>query len=77
MHISPAILFQEITTAILNHSARAFGISSLIKAQELLPTLLPLSQSILVIWPRLVGLIALMLICFTIRKFVPTNFLPI
>jgi ABC-2 type transport system permease protein len=66
MHISPTVLFQEITTAILNPSTKAFGITSLIKAQSLLPTPLSLSQSILVIWPQFVGLIALMLICFAI-----------
>jgi len=66
MHISPTVLFQEITTAILNPSTKAFSITSLIKAQSLLPSPLSLSQSILVIWPQLVGLIALMLICFAI-----------
>jgi len=66
MHISPTVLFQEITTAILNPSTKAFGIISLIKAQNLLPTPLSLSQSILVIWPQFVGLIALMIICFAI-----------
>jgi len=66
IHISPVVLFQEITIAILNPSARAFGIASLIKANDLLPTPLPLSQSLMVIWPQFVGLIALMLICFAV-----------
>ncbi|HAJ33228.1 MAG TPA: ABC transporter [Candidatus Atribacteria bacterium] len=66
MHISPAVLFQEITTAILNPSARVFGIASLIKTNDLLPTPLPLGQSLMVIWPQFVGLIALMLICFAV-----------
>ncbi len=64
MRISPVVLFQEIIVALLNPSARAFGITSLIQATDLLPTPLPLSQSLMVIWPQFVGLIALMLICF-------------
>jgi len=64
MHISPVVLFQEIVIALLNPSARAFGITALIRGNNLLPTPLPLSQSLLVIWPQFVGLLALMLICF-------------
>jgi len=66
MHISPVVLFQEITMATLNPSTRAFNISSLIKAKSLISTPLPLSQSLLVVWPQFVGLIALMLLCFAI-----------
>jgi len=66
MHISPVVLFQEIVIALLNPSARAFGITALIRGNNLLPTPLPLSQSLMVIWPQFVGLIALMLICFAV-----------
>jgi ABC-2 type transport system permease protein len=64
MHISPVVLFQEIVIALLNPSARTFDITALIRGNNLLPTPLPLSQSLLVIWPQFVGLLALMLICF-------------
>lgn len=66
LRISPVVLFQEIVIALLNPSARAFGISSLVKLNDLLPTSLSISQSLMVIWPQFVGLIALMLICFAI-----------
>jgi len=66
LRFSPVVLFQEIVIALLNPSARAFGVSSLIKLSELLPTSLSISQSLMVIWPQFVGLIALMLICFAI-----------
>ena len=65
-HVSPAILFQEISTAILNPLARAFDISSLIKAESLIYSPLPLKQSLLVIWPQFVGLMCLMVTCFAI-----------
>ncbi|GAB4112351.1 MAG: ABC transporter permease [Candidatus Caldatribacteriota bacterium] len=66
LRVSPVELFQEIVIALLNPSARAFGISSLVKLNDLLPTSLSISQSLMVIWPQFVGLIALMLICFAI-----------
>lgn len=65
-HVSPVILFQEISTVILNPFARTFDILSLMQAKNLIPSPLSLSQSLLVIWPQFVGLIALMVICFAI-----------
>lgn len=66
MRISPLILFQESTTAILNPSIRFFGISSALRSQEVIPSPLSISQSLLVVWPQFVSLIALILICFAI-----------
>ena len=66
MRISPLILFQESTTAILNPSVRFFGISSALKSQEIMPGPLSISQSVLVVWPQFVSLIALILICFAV-----------
>ena len=66
MRASPLILFQESTTAILNPSVRFFGISSALRSQEVIPSPLSISQSLLVVWPQFVSLIALILICFAI-----------
>ena len=66
MRTSPLILFQESTTAILNPSVRFFGISSALRSQEVIPSPLSISQSLLVVWPQFVSLIALILICFAI-----------
>jgi len=63
-HVSPVVLIQEISTVILNPLVRTFDISSLIQANSLIPSPLPLSLSLLVIWPQFIGLTALMVICF-------------
>ncbi len=66
LRVSPLILFQESTTAILNPSVRFFGITSALRSQEVIPGPLSLGQSLLVVWPQFVSLIALILICFAI-----------
>lgn len=70
MRVSPLILFQESTTAILNPSVRFFGITSALKSQEAIPSPLSIGQSLLVVWPQFVALIALILICFAISYIV-------
>ncbi|MDD3656921.1 MAG: ABC transporter permease subunit [Atribacterota bacterium] len=66
LRVSPLILFQECTTAILNPSIRFFGITTALKSLEVIPSPLSIGQSILVVWPQFVILIALILICFAI-----------
>ncbi len=68
--ISPLILFQESTTAILNPSVRFFGIESALRSQDVIPSPLSIGQSLLVVWPQFVSLIALILICFAISYIV-------
>lgn len=67
MRISPAVLFEEISIAVLNPSVRVFGYSYNEKSLEsLIPKPLPLNQSIMVVWPQFIGLIALTIVCFAI-----------
>ena len=66
LRISPLTLFQESTTAILNPSVRFFDITHALRSQEIIPGPLSLGQSLLVVWPQFVTLIALILICFAI-----------
>jgi ABC-2 type transport system permease protein len=66
LRVSPLILFQECTTAILNPSIRFFGISTALKSMEVIPGPLSIGQSVLVVWPQFVILIALILVCFAV-----------
>ena len=64
--ISPDTLFQEATVAILMPNIRRLGPILITQVIGLVPNPLPLSQSLLLIWPQVVGLLALMAICFAI-----------
>jgi ABC-2 type transport system permease protein len=60
--ISPSQLFTEATRATLDPSVQTFDISALVQVNNdnrALPSILSLDQSLLVVWPQFVGLIAL------------------
>jgi ABC-2 type transport system permease protein len=62
--ITPSQLFTEATAATLNPSVQTLDITTFLKLQSdpssgALPSVLSLDQSLLVIWPQFVGLIAL------------------
>jgi len=63
LRISPATLYQDAVTAIMNPAAKTvLGIGSLTQyanAQEQIPSLLSLDQSMLIVWPQIVVLVAL------------------
>ncbi len=64
--ISPTTLYNESVSAILDPSQRALGfIGEYIKTQGDVGVL-PLGQSLLLVWPHLTGLVALTMICFAI-----------
>jgi ABC-2 type transport system permease protein len=65
--ISPVTLYQETTGIILDPSSRT--LSPLVMASEqvgMIPGILPLAQSLLLVWPHIVALIAETVICFAI-----------
>jgi ABC-2 type transport system permease protein len=65
--LSPSQLFSEATGAILDPSVQTFNIVSLIEVnseQRAIPSILSFDQSLLVIWPQFVGLIALTAVAF-------------
>jgi len=65
MQISPIMLFWQITTILLVPGARTLG--QVIQSGGLIPSsALSLGQSLLTIWPYLVSLIALTVVCFAI-----------
>jgi ABC-2 type transport system permease protein len=65
--LNPGTVYSQATSAILNPSATAVtvpGLDQLVQLQQQLPTQLSLQQSLLVIWPQIVALVAGMVICF-------------
>lgn len=66
MRISPITIFWQVITILLVPSARPLG-QMLQTGQEAIPTsALSLDQSLLMVWPYMVSLIALTAICFAI-----------
>ncbi|NTJ64469.1 ABC transporter permease [Agrobacterium rhizogenes] len=65
--LSPNTLFGEATLALLNPATRALGLIFVSQLQgALIGAPLPFDQSILLIWPQFSGLIAAMLLVYTI-----------
>ncbi len=63
--IAPGVLFSEIVIALLHPTVRTLSFVLPVQAQgAILGTPLPLSQSVLLIWPHLTGLIAATLLLF-------------
>ncbi len=61
VQVSPVALFWQVTMLILVPTARSLGGGLLIT-----PSALPLGQSLLGVWPHLVSLIVLTVVCFAI-----------
>jgi len=60
--ISPSQLFTESTRAMLDPSLKTFDVTAYLQLQfeeRALPSVLSLDQSLLVVWPQFVGLVAL------------------
>ena len=75
--ISPSVLYTEAIGTILDPASRIVGglagITSLVQYEQLTAAVagvLPLGQSLLLVWPHLVGLIALSLVTFVISYIV-------
>ncbi len=64
--ISPNTLFQEATVAILTPQVRSLGPILFSQVVGLIPNPLRFSQSLLLIWPQVVGLGALTAVCFAV-----------
>lgn len=62
--ISPYYLFSEAASTILNPSVRSIGIVTVSQTSGAISSTLPLGQSLLLIWPHLVVMVALALIGF-------------
>jgi ABC-2 type transport system permease protein len=64
--LSPTTLFSEATICLLNPGVRTLSIITVDRLIGAIPGALPFTQSMLLIWPHLVSLIALNMICFAI-----------
>jgi ABC-2 type transport system permease protein len=67
--LSPNTLYAEAILAFLNPAVRAFGPLlpiQLIQLQWAVPTPLPLSQSLMLVWPQLTGLISGTILLFAV-----------
>src|SRR5579884_2224069 len=63
--VSPAALYSEATSAILDPELRTTsGLVLLSEAQSMVPGALSLNQSLLLVWPDLTATVALTAICF-------------
>jgi ABC-2 type transport system permease protein len=65
--ISPTTLFGEATVGLLNPATRSLGLVFLSQLQGAIPGApLPIGQSLLLVWPQLSGLLAAMVVLFTV-----------
>ena len=64
----PPTLFQEASTVLLNPSVTQTSVPATLgqldQAQQQIPTLLSLDQSLLLVWPHVVAMLAATVICF-------------
>lgn len=66
MRLSPNYLFSESTTTLLSPTVRSLGVLTMEQTVGAVASPLPFSQSLLLIWPQLTGIIAATLICFAL-----------
>ncbi|PWA04994.1 ABC transporter permease [Pueribacillus theae] len=64
--LSPSYLFSELTTTLLTPSIRALGPLTVNQTTGAIASPLPFTQSLILIWPQLTGLIAATMVCFAI-----------
>ena len=67
--VSPSFLFSEAIGTILDPTTRTLGITSVAEYEQLsvgVAGVLPLGQSLLLVWPNLVGMLAETLVSFVI-----------
>jgi ABC-2 type transport system permease protein len=70
LRISPSYLFEEAYVVLILPVWKGLGVITMSQAAYMVPTPLSLGQSLLVIWPHMVGLISLSAICFGISYIV-------
>lgn len=62
--ISPYYLFSEAASTILNPNVRSIGVVSMSQLSGAVAGYLPFGQSLLLVWPHLVCMVALTALCF-------------
>ena len=70
LRVSPATLYQDIVTAVLNPNIKSVlgvgNIGQYASAQQQIPSLLSLDQSVLIVWPQIIILTALTVAMFAL-----------
>lgn len=69
IQIMPNELFNEATSTLLMPSVRSLGPLTMQQVHGTIPSLLPVGQSLLVIWPQVTGLIAATVLCFALSYY--------
>ncbi|HUG48668.1 MAG TPA: ABC transporter permease [Candidatus Limnocylindria bacterium] len=64
--LSPNRLFEEATAAVLDPSVRTVGLVLPAQADRAISSILPLDQSLLVVWPQFVAIIAVTALAFAL-----------
>jgi len=64
--LSPSQLYSEAVTTMLTPSVRSLGPLTMEQIYGVIPSPLPLGQSLLLIWPQSVGLLAATAVCFAV-----------
>lgn len=64
--LSPVTLYSESTTALLNPNVRSLGVLLPQQVERALASPLALEQSLLLVWPQIVGLIAGVVVFFAV-----------
>lgn len=67
--LSPTTLYDEATVTLLNPGVRTLGPVLVQQVSGAIPGPLPVGQSVLLIWPQIVSLIAAMLIIFALAYY--------
>ena len=62
--ISPITLYDDATSALLDPEVRAVGVVTVQQLDRAIVTDLSLEQSLLLVWPQIVGLVALTVVVF-------------
>ena len=62
--ISPYYLFSEAASTILNPNVRSIGVVTMSQLSGAVASYLPFGQSLLLVWPHLVTMVALTAVCF-------------
>lgn len=64
--LSPSTLYEEATTVLLTPEARAVGFVLPAQLDRALPSRLSVAQSLLLVWPQIVGLLAATVVVFAV-----------
>jgi ABC-2 type transport system permease protein len=66
LRVLPSQLYSDATTTLLAPTVRSLGPMTMEQIVGAIPGPLPLSQSLLLVWPQITGLIAATILCFVL-----------